>query len=370
MDKFKLLARNALFKLDAETAHGLAIGGLKFSHATGLLPGHSNRQYPELAVKIAGLEFPNPVGIAAGFDKNGEVPDALLKVGFGFAEVGTVTPNGQSGNPRPRIFRLVDERAIINRLGFNNRGHSVVIDNLRSRKREDVSNGIVGINIGANKNSADFIIDYELGIRKFWDLANYFTINISSPNTPGLRDLQADKSLGELLGRIDSIRDEMIAGTDKSPPLFLKIAPDLNEENLIGISDNIRSSSIDGLVVCNTTVSRSALAIQNTESGGLSGRPLFNQSTIVLAKMRQLVGPDLPIIGAGGIDSVQSAWEKLEAGASLLQLYTGMVYQGLGIAKTICRGLSERLAASQYSTINELTGTRSREWAEKDLPLQ
>jgi dihydroorotate dehydrogenase len=362
------IAKNALFRLDPEVAHGFSIRGLKLFQATGIALGGSNNQYPDLVVNLAGLNFPNPLGIAAGFDKNGEVPRALLGMGFGFAEIGTVTPLPQNGNPRPRVFRLPSEQAVINRLGFNNQGHSNVVNNLQSIRLKNSNDEIIGVNIGANKDSADFIQDYELGLKKFWCLASYLTINISSPNTPGLRDLQSDNSLNELLGRVDSMRKELCSETDKSPPIFIKIAPDLSERAIEGIAGNIRMSSINGLIISNTTVSRSDLRSPNSEGGGLSGRPVFNRSTIVLAKMRALIGTDLPIIGVGGIDNAQSAWQKIEAGANLIQLYTGMIYQGPSIANRICRELSQKLKASEFSDIAAITASRNAEWAAKDLP--
>jgi len=362
------IAKRTLFKLDPEVAHGLSIRGLKLYQASGIPQGYPNNHYPELALKLAGLNFPNPLGIAAGFDKNGEVPGALLRMGFGFAEIGTVTPLCQVGNPRPRIFRLHRERAVIYRLGFNNQGHTNVVKNLQSIRLKNANNGIIGVNIGANKDSSDFMRDYELGLKKFWRLASYLTINISSPNTPGLRDLQSDSSLSELLGRIEIMRKELCSETDKSPPIFVKIAPDLDEKAIGEIANNIRMSSISGLIISNTTVSRSDLKSPSSEAGGLSGRPMFNRSTIVLAKMRAQIGPNLPIIGVGGIDSVQSAWQKIEAGANLIQLYTGMIYQGPNIANHICRGLSQELAGSEFSDIAAVTASRNAEWAAKDLP--
>ncbi len=364
MGLFSTLARTALFKLDAENAHSLTISGLKAGQGSSLMPNCSNDKYSSLNVKIAGLEFPNPLGMAAGFDKNGEVPDALLKLGFGFAEIGTVTPKPQSGNPRPRVFRLIEDKAVINRLGFNNKGHDGVLENLKSRR----GSGIVGINIGANKDSEDFIRDYETGIKNFWSVAGYFTANISSPNTPGLRGLQTKDALGELLSRLSDVCDELASGSSHNPPLFLKIAPDLSEKEMDDIAKNILASSLDGVVISNTTIARSMLRKTTNETGGLSGRPLFQLSTIVLAKMRQRLGDELPIIGVGGIDSVQSAWDKIEAGASLLQLYTAMIYHGPGLINSICSGLADRLSTSGHDSITALSGTKSQQWAAKNLP--
>ncbi|MCF6322025.1 MAG: quinone-dependent dihydroorotate dehydrogenase [Rhizobiaceae bacterium] len=350
--------------MDAENAHALTISGLKVAQGSTFMPGCSNDKYPQLRTNVAGLDFPNPLGMAAGFDKNGEVPDALMKMGFGYAEIGTVTPKPQTGNPRPRIFRLIDDEAVINRLGFNNKGHGGVLDNLNARR----GSGIVGVNIGANKDSDDFIRDYELGIKKFWPVADYFTANISSPNTPGLRNLQAKESLAHLLKHICDVRDELAASSDRNPPLFLKIAPDLNENEMDDIAENVLASTIDGLVISNTTLARNMLRETTQESGGLSGRPLFEISTIVLAKMRQRLGGELPIIGVGGIDSAQSAWEKIEAGANLLQLYTAMIYQGPTLVNTICSELADKLSTSGHANITALSGTKTQQWAAKSLP--
>lgn len=358
------VARTALFKLDAETAHALSIKGLKAGQSSGLISPVRNDKFPQINVNLAGLNFPNPLGIAAGFDKNGEVGDALITLGFGFTEAGTVTPRSQSGNPRPRVFRLVKDNAVINRLGFNNRGHDTVLENLKSQKRT----GITGVNIGANKDSDDFVRDYELGLEKFWNVADYFTANISSPNTPGLRDLQAKHALEKLLDRITNTRDKLASASDKHIPIFLKIAPDLHEAALDEIAECLKASSIDGLVVSNTTIARPDLSSSSGEMGGLSGRPLFERSTIVLAKMRQRMNNEFAIIGVGGIDNVDSAWEKLAAGADLLQLYTGMVYQGPGLAKAICKGLANRLKNSHHSDIRSLSCSKTDQWAARQIP--
>lgn len=364
MSLLSTLSRAALFKLDAEQAHALTIRGLKFGQSSGLAPNCNNAKYSELAVDIAGLSLPNPLGMAAGFDKNGEVPNALISMGFGFAEIGTVTPRPQSGNARPRIFRLVKDGAVINRLGFNNAGHAKVLTNLQATPLK----GVVGVNIGANKDSEDFAEDYVLGIQKFWNIACYFTANISSPNTPGLRNLQAGKALNDLLKRISVARNKLAETTDKHIPIFLKIAPDLNENSLDEIAKCLLGSDIDGLVVSNTTITRESLISKSTESGGLSGKPLFQHSTIVLAKMRQRLGRQYPIIGVGGIDNVQSAWEKLQAGADLLQLYTGMIYQGPGLANRICNGLVEKLRTSSFENVRALSSSEYSHWADKQLP--
>lgn len=363
MSLFGKLARSALFRLDPETAHNVSISALSL----GLAPVCRRIHDPRLVCKMAGLSFANPVGMAAGYDKNGVVPNAILSLGFGFCEIGTVTPLPQQGNPKPRIFRLEAQDAVINRLGFNNEGHGTVFNRLQKRFGR---RGIVGVNIGANKDSQDFIGDYELGIERFWPVANYFTANISSPNTPGLRDLQTGEALRQLLGRVVAKRDAMAADTGMMRPVFLKIAPDLDQKQMEEISGEIARSTLDGLIVSNTTLSRKHVSSnpKSSQSGGLSGRPLFDRSTIVLARMRKLLGKEFPIIGVGGIDSVETAWSKLEAGANLLQLYTGMIYQGPCIASQINRGLLLRLRAEKLDHISRICGRANEDWASRDLP--
>lgn len=360
---FQSLGRKVLFSFDPEDAHGMSIKALK----TGLVPGCTLPGSPALQVTVAGLKFPNPLGMAAGYDKNAEVPDALLKLGFGFTEIGTLTPLAQSGNPKPRIFRLVDDNAVINRLGFNNEGHEAAFQRLSSRKNRP---GIVGVNIGANKDSTDRVADYVAGIRKFHTLAAYFTANISSPNTPGLRDLQARDSLKELLGKVLEARDAVAAQSGVRRPVFLKIAPDLPEASLDDIAAEIALHPLDGLIISNTTLSRTGLrSPQHTaETGGLSGAPIFNRSTIVLAKMRQRVGPALPIIGVGGIDSARTAIAKIRAGADLVQLYTSMIYHGPGLAAEILKEMSATLKREGISNISALRDRDLADWAAKDIP--
>ncbi|MGH6762971.1 MAG: quinone-dependent dihydroorotate dehydrogenase [Phyllobacterium sp.] len=359
---FESLGRKALFLMDPEDAHGLSLKALK----TGMVPGCATED-PALSVTVAGLTFPNPVGMAAGFDKNAEVPDALLKLGFGFTEVGTLTPRPQSGNPKPRIFRLVEDRAVINRLGFNNKGHDAALALLNARQG---AGGIVGVNIGANKDAEDRIADYVTGIFRFYAVASYFTANISSPNTPGLRDLQARDSLKALLDRVLNARDSEAAKQGVTKPVFLKIAPDLTEEGLDDIAAEVSASRLDGLIVSNTTLSRTGIATTRnaSEAGGLSGTPLFERSTIVLAKMRQRLGAQLPIIGVGGIDDAESALTKIRAGADLVQLYTGMIYRGPGITAEITRGLSAKVKAAGVSGIGALRDRDTAAWAAKPIP--
>ncbi|WP_274427226.1 quinone-dependent dihydroorotate dehydrogenase [Chelativorans sp. YIM 93263] len=351
------ISRPFLFALDPERAHALSIAALK--SGVPLCPAPSAR--PRLAVEIAGLHFPNPLGMAAGFDKNAEVPDALLSLGFGFAECGTVTPKPQSGNPKPRIFRLPDDRAVINRLGFNNEGHEAALRRLSARAGRG---GIVGINIGANRDSPDRMADYEEGVKTFAPLASYLAVNISSPNTTGLRALQGRESLAELLDRVMQAR----AATESEVPVFLKIAPDLSEEELSDIAGELTAKGMDGLIVSNTTLAREGL--QSTaarETGGLSGTPLFERSTIVLAKMRQLLGPAFPIIGVGGVNSAETAIEKIRAGADLVQLYTGMIYEGPGLPARIIEALDSHMAAEGRASITELRDRHLDKWAARPL---
>ncbi|SMF42522.1 dihydroorotate oxidase A [Xaviernesmea oryzae] len=359
---FAGLASRSLFVFDPETAHGLSVAALK----TGFVPVCRVPADPRLVQTIAGIRFPNPIGLAAGYDKNAEVPDAILRLGFGFTEVGTVTPKPQSGNDRPRIFRLVEDRGVINRLGFNNEGHEAAFARLTARRN---ASGIVGVNIGANKDTADRVADYVLGIRRFYGLATYFTVNISSPNTPGLRDLQARDSLRALLEAVLAACAEEAVRHGKSVPVFLKIAPDLTEEGLDDIAAEAISHPLDGLIVSNTTLARDGLKdrVQAKEAGGLSGAPLFRRSTAVLAKMRRRVGPDLPIIGAGGVSSAEDALEKVRAGADLVQLYSCMVYEGPGLAATIVRGLSSLLDREKAPSIRELRDSRLDYWADTKL---
>ncbi|MBO6636988.1 MAG: quinone-dependent dihydroorotate dehydrogenase [Roseitalea sp.] len=356
------IGRWLMFRFDPETAHGLAIRGLKVR----ALPGAPAIGDPRLAVSVAGLTFPNPVGVAAGFDKNAEVPDALLALGFGFTEIGTVTPRAQPGNPRPRIFRLTADRAVINRLGFNNKGHEAAFDRLDARQ----NNGIVGVNIGANKDTDDKAADYVAGLDRFYALAAYFTVNISSPNTPGLRDLQTRDALSDLLARVGEARMREIEETGRRVPIFLKIAPDITEADLDDIVTEVLDKTIDGMIVSNTTLSRAGLSANPGEAGGLSGAPVFERSTIVLAKTRQRAGPDLALIGVGGVDSAKTALTKIEAGADLVQLYTGMIYGGPTIARRICADLSDALDARGADGVRELRDLSVDAWASRPIPPQ
>jgi dihydroorotate dehydrogenase len=355
------ILRAGLFRIDPETAHGLSIAGLKTPFAPSCaLPADSR-----LIVELAGLTFPNPLGLAAGYDKNAEVPEAMLRLGFGFTEIGTVTPKPQSGNPRPRLFRLVADQGVINRFGFNNEGHAAALSRLRSLP----SSALVGVNIGANKDAVDRIADYVAGIQTFYPVARYFTANISSPNTPGLRDLQARDSLKALLDAVLAVRDEEARKSGRTVPVFLKIAPDLSDEGLDDIAAEVMASKLDGLIVSNTTLSRDGLVDQVTarEAGGLSGKPLFEKSTIVLAKMRKRLGAGFPIIGVGGISSPETAAEKIRAGADLIQLYSAMVYKGPSLPAHIVKALLGLCDRDKLGSIREIRDTRLDYWAGRKI---
>lgn len=358
---FSSVGRKGLFLLDPEVAHRASIAALR----SGFIPTCHVPHDPRLQQSVAGLVFPNPLGMAAGYDKNAEVPGPLLKLGFGFTEIGTVTPRAQTGNPKPRIFRLVENEAVINRLGFNNEGHAAALSRLIAAGLR----GIVGVNIGANKDSDDRIADYVKGIETFSSVASYFTANISSPNTPGLRDLQARESLAALLTAVLAQRDREAEKLNRHIPVFLKIAPDLTEEGLDDIAAEVLAHRLDGLIVSNTTLSRDGLkpGRNNHETGGLSGKPLFDLSTTVLAKMRKRVGPHLPLIGVGGVSSAETALEKIEAGADLVQLYSCMVYEGPGLPGTIVRGLSRILERDGVANVRELRDSSVESWAARGI---
>lgn len=342
------LARPFIGLLDPETAHGLTLRALRM----GLGPRPRAADPASLAIDVLGLHFENPLGIAAGFDKNGEVPDAMLAMGMGFAEVGTVTPRPQAGNPRPRIFRLPVHRAVINRLGFNNEGHQALKKRLEARrKRAGPNPGIIGVNIGANKDAADRIADYEAGIRAFEGLASYFTVNISSPNTPGLRALQGRAEVETLIARV-------LAARKGKTPVLLKIAPDLGPEELADIADVALAQGLDGLIVSNTTIARGDLVsgVHAQETGGLSGAPLFAMSTSVLADIYRLTAGRLPLVGVGGISNGHDAYMKIRAGASLLQLYSALTFEGPGLIARIKRELAAHLAADGFVHLRDAVG--------------
>ena len=358
------LARPLLFALDPEHAHELALKALEL----GVYPRAAAGAHARLAQTVFGLAFPNPLGVAAGFDKDARVADAILAAGFGFAEIGSVTPKPQTGNPTPRVFRLVRDHAVINRLGFNNQGHAPALARLaRSRPA-----GIVGVNIGANKDTSDRAADYVAGIRAFYDVASYFTVNISSPNTPGLRDLQAPAALDELLGRVMAAREELAAARGRRVPVVVKIAPDIAEDDVAPVAARLAANRADAIAVSNTTLARGGLrdAGAAREAGGLSGRPLFERSTIMLARFHRETGGRIPLIGIGGIDSAATAVAKIEAGATLIQLYTGLIYQGLGLVGEITGGLAVASEARGVANIAGLVGVRADQWAAKSLATE
>lgn len=362
LSSFYGLARSALFAMEPEDAHEVSLRMLE----RGLYPRMTSPDAGELSTELFGLRFSNPIGIAAGYDKDARVPDAILGLGCGFAEVGTITPLPQSGNARPRVFRLVGDHALINRLGFNNGGQAAALDRLRARR----PSGIVCVNVGANKDTVDRTRDYVSGIDAFYDVATMFTVNISSPNTPGLRDLQAPAALNDLIGRIMATRAAKIAEGKPKRPIVVKIAPDLAEDDIGPITEQLLAHAIDGIAVSNTTLSRNGVQdSRKTESGGLSGRPLFHRSTVMLAKVYQATGGKIPLIGIGGIDSPETALAKIEAGASLLQLYTGLIYEGPGLIGEMKKGLTAAVRHFGGKTISDLRGRRAAEWAAKPFEM-
>ncbi|HUQ13834.1 MAG TPA: quinone-dependent dihydroorotate dehydrogenase [Novosphingobium sp.] len=345
------LARPALFALDAETAHGLSLAALR------AIPPARAPLDSALATTVAGLAFPSPLGIAPGYDKNAEAPDALLRLGFGFAEIGTVTPLPQAGNPRPRLFRLAEDRAVINRMGFNNDGAQVVAARLRRRRGRSgpstsLRTGVVGVNIGANKDSPERIADYAAMTRIMAPLASYLTVNVSSPNTPGLRALQDDGALAALL-------DAVLGARGGSPtPVFLKLAPDLEPNAIDAICRIALDKRVDALIVANTTVSRPPLRSRHAgEAGGLSGAPLRDLALRRLRDFRSASGGGIALIGVGGIADADDAWARIRAGASLVQLYTAMVYAGPGLPRAINRGLLRLMRRDGFSSIAAAVGS-------------
>ncbi|MEO7635970.1 MAG: quinone-dependent dihydroorotate dehydrogenase [Sphingomicrobium sp.] len=339
------LLRPLVFKLDAERAHRATIAALKLRTGTGFPPEPPSTQ--TLETTVAGLSFPNPIGLAAGFDKDAEVFEQMLSLGFGAVEVGTLTPRPQAGNPQPRLFRLVEDEAVINRLGFNNRGQA---DALRRIERRARWRGVIGVNVGANKDSKDFVADYVAGLTAMAPVADYLTVNISSPNTPGLRGLQDEGALKALL---EAVRD-----AKAGKPMFLKVAPDLAG----GDPERIVRAAIDhgiaALIVANTTITRPPLKSRFADqAGGLSGRPLRPIALDMLRQFARASGGAIPLIGVGGIASADDAWARIRAGASLVQLYTAMVFDGPGIARRIARGLAEQVERAGFANIAEAVGT-------------
>ena len=355
-----------LQRLDPELANRLVLMAL----AAGLAGRQSAPDPPCLAVPVFGQRLPNPLGLAAGFDKNGRVPDRLLALGLGFVEVGTVTPLAQPGNPRPRLFRLPEDEALINRLGFNSEGLEAVaarlirragrVDPARLIRRAERA-GLVGVNVGCNRNCPDMIADYVVGIKRLGPLAGYVVVNVSSPNTPGLRALQQGGMLERLLAEVTAA----VASLSPRPPLLVKLAPDLTDADIDDIAAAAARFELDGLIVSNTTVARPAslASAAKVEAGGLSGRPLFHRSTRLLARMFLATGGRLPLIGVGGIASAEDAWQKILAGASLLQLYTALVWQGPMLIREIKAGLAQRLAAAGLTQISQAVGGQAKVWA-------
>ena len=339
------LLRPLLFRVPAEQAHRLTLMALGAAPLARRLAPE-----PALTQRVAGIVFPNPVGMAPGFDKNAQVPDAVLRLGLGFTEIGTVTPRPQAGNPAPRLFRLVEDRAVINRMGFNNDGADTVATRLRARLGKP---GIVGVNIGANKDSADRIADYAAMTRTMAPLATYLTVNISSPNTPGLRALQDEGALAELLDAVIEARGAL------ATPVFLKLAPDLQRADVDAICRIALDKRLDALIVSNTTIERPASlrSVHAGETGGLSGEPLRQMALERLREFRKASGGAIPLIGVGGIASADDAWERIRAGASLVQIYSAMVYEGPGLARAIVSGLAKRVREEGMTSIAEAVGT-------------
>lgn len=341
----------ALHRLDPETAHGLSIKALK----AGLAPMPGPVTSPRLRCHVAGLDLPNPVGLAAGFDKNGEVLGPLSRAGFGFIEVGAVTPHPQPGNPKPRLFRLTEDAAAINRFGFNNEGMEVMARRLADRPKD----AVIGLNLGANKDSDDRPGDFAKVLAHCAESLNFATVNVSSPNTEKLRDLQGKAALGALLGGVVETRN----GLPRPIPIFLKIAPDLTDAELQDIADVARESGVDAVIATNTTLSRDGLrSAHKDQAGGLSGAPLFDKSTRVLARLSQLTDGQTPLIGVGGISTAQQAYDKICAGASAVQFYTAMVYGGISLAADIARGLDDLLARDGFDSVTQAVGSKREDW--------
>jgi dihydroorotate dehydrogenase len=345
------LIRPILRRLPAETANALSLRALQRGNGRFFIEEPRAPDPPILRQRLWGVEFPNPVGLAAGFDKDACVFGAMLDLGFGFVEVGTATPRAQPGNPKPRVFRLDRDRAVINRMGFNSSGLEAVVSRLSQPKRA----GVVGVNLGKNRDSADAAADYETGVRRAAPVADYLVVNVSSPNTPGLRDLQARGALDSLLRRLVDMRDQ----TNGAVPLLLKIAPDLTAEERREIAEVALDTDIDGLIVSNTTIERPAglRSRRAAEAGGLSGRPLFAGSTALLRDMYRLTGGKLPLIGVGGVGSAADAYTKIRAGASLVQLYTALVFEGPALVGQIKTGLAELLRRDGFDSVGKAVGS-------------
>lgn len=351
MNMIERLGLSGLHRLDPERAHDLSIRAL----GAGLVPLPGGPVTSErLATTVAGLNLPNPVGLAAGYDKNAKAVTALMRAGFGFLELGAATPRPQPGNPKPRLFRLTKDQAVINRFGFNNEGATAIAERLAARPK-----GIpVGLNLGANKDSVDRAADFAAVVEMAGAHADFVTVNVSSPNTEKLRDLQGPTALAALLDQVMNAR----ASLPTAIPVFVKIAPDLDNTELDQIASVALNAGIDGIIATNTTLSRDGLQGANAqEAGGLSGQPLFNKSTHVLAKLYQATNGKIPLIGVGGVGSVDQAWEKLRAGASAIQLYSALIYQGFSLATRIAQGLDDRLAV-EGRQLPEVTGSGVKDW--------
>lgn len=339
-----------LRRLPAERAHVTTVKLLR----AGLGPKTGEITSDILKTSVGGLTLPNPVGLAAGFDKDCDVPDAMIGAGFGFVECGTVTPRPQVGNPKPRLFRLTEDEAVINRMGFNNKGLDHFSARLQARKG---NGGIVGANLGANKDSEDRASDYVTGLIRLWGHADYFTINISSPNTPGLRQLQGADEMEDLLGRIAETRSTL-TGDNPSVPIFLKVAPDVDVGQIERIVEQARTYGMNAIIVSNTTLDRpdSLQSEHNAEGGGLSGQPLFDKSTRILAEFADAADGNIDLIGVGGIGSGAQAYAKIRAGAKAVQLYSALVYHGPQLVAQICADLEARCKADGFKTIAQAVG--------------
>ena len=351
MTLLERIALCGLHRLDPERAHGLSVRAL----SSGLVPLPGPVTSPRLATRLAGLALPNPIGLAAGYDKNAEAVTALTRAGFGFVEVGAATPRPQPGNAKPRLFRLTEDRAIINRFGFNNRGMSAIAARLAAAPRQVP----VGLNLGANKDSADRAADFAMVLASCGPHVDFATVNVSSPNTERLRDLQGKAALCDLLASVMAQRARLA----RPIPIFLKIAPDLSQADLADVAEVALSSGIDGIIATNTTLSRDGLKSPHRgEAGGLSGAPLFDRSTRTLAHLSQLTGGRLPLIGVGGIASADQAYAKIRAGASAVQLYSALVYHGLSLVADIAHGLDRLLKRDGFATVADAVGTDRDRW--------
>lgn len=350
-DKMESWGLRMLHRVDPERAHGLAIRAL----TSGLVPLSGPVTSARLRTRVAGLDLPNPVGLAAGFDKNAEALGPLSRAGFGFVEVGAITPRPQPGNPQPRLFRLSEDRAVINRFGFNNNGMKAAAARLARRPQD----AVIGLNLGANKDSMDRADDFAQVLRRCGVHLDFATVNVSSPNTEKLRDLQGAEALARLLAGVMEARDSL--GGDL--PVFLKIAPDLSDAELSELAEVAQAGGVAAIIATNTTLSRDGLSsAHRDEAGGLSGAPLFEKSTRVLARLSELTQGEMPLIGVGGIGSAEDAYAKICAGASAVQLYSALVYEGLGLASRVARGLDDLLARDGFADVAEAVGSKRQDW--------